>query len=462
MIYDIILPMAESEKCFIGVDVGGTKIQAAVISRFGVVHQRHRTLTPRQGGAKAILKTVIETISAVLEEADASDALNGIGLAVPGLLDYKKNRVDAAPNIDIAGLNLIAPLQKKFHVPATFANDTDAATLGEKWVGSARDANTAVGVFVGTGIGGGILVNRKLLRGTRYSAAEVGHIIMDLHGPTCGCGNRGCLEAVAGRVAMERDIRRAIADGQTTVLAEWIGGPDEPIRSGLLRRALDANDKLVTKILTRAGEALGQAALTLRHIFEPDVMIFGGGVMEACGDFLMPIIEADVPADPYFGPRPGGRVVQSALGDDAGVLGAAALAMTEAGLDPFADQKTSCNHYPKLTWTKDGLARVGKKVFDVDLFVRVNGRARKRTKNGDAQKLASAADVTEQDLDLACRGGPEVLILGTDDETPMNDACRAFLRRRAIRLEQRPRKKALKRFNSLKARKALLLLMGGS
>lgn len=452
--------MATAETWFVGVDVGGTKIQAAVISMSGVVRERHRTTTPREGGPKALLAAVIETISRVLEEADVDDALGGVGLAVPGLLDYKKDRVDAAPNIDIAGINLIAPLRKKFGVPAAFANDTDACTLGEKWVGSAREANTAVGVFVGTGIGGGILVDRKLLRGTRYSAAEVGHIIMDIHGPMCGCGNRGCLEAIAARVAMERDIRRAVAEGQPTVLADWIGGPDEPIRSGLIRRALDEGDELARNILTRAGEALGQAALTLRHIFEPDVIIFGGGVIEACGDFLMPIIEAAVPADPYFGPRPGGRVVQSALGDDAGVLGAAAAAMVEAGLDPFDGKKPPCDHYPELELTKSGSVRGGKKTFSEDIVVRVNGRMQKRTKDDGAPRLATAGDVTEQDLGRACRGGPEVLVLGVDDETPLHDAGMAFLRRRAIALEQLSRKKAIKRFNTLKARKALLLLAG--
>ncbi len=452
--------MAEMETCFVGVDVGGTKIHAALISQAGIVLERHRTSTPREGGAQAILQTVIETIDCVLDEADAHDRLGGIGLAVPGLLDYKKNRVDGAPNIDIKGLDLIAPLRKKFKVPAAFANDTDAATLGEKWVGSARDADTAVGMFVGTGIGGGILVDRKLLRGTRYSAAEVGHIIIDMHGPMCGCGNRGCLEAIAARVAMERDIRQAVADGQLTVLADWIGGPDEPIRSGLIRQALNQGDELARSILTRSGEALGQAALTMRHIFEPDVMIFGGGVIEACGDFLMPMIETAIAGDPYFGPRPGGRVVQSALGDDAGVLGAAAVAMVEAGLDPFSDKKPSCDHYPELELTKNNTVKAGKKIFGEDMLVRVNGRVRKRSKDDDAIPLNSARDVSEQDLDRACRGGPEVLILGVDDEAPLNDVAQAFLRRRAIHLEQMPRKKAIKEFNSLKARKALLLLTG--
>lgn len=454
--------MAESEKSFVGVDVGGTKIQAAVVSASGVVRRRKRTPTPREGGAKAVLQTILETVATVLDEAGAADALGGIGLSVPGLLDYQRNRVDAAPNIDIAGLNLIKPLGEQFNVPAAFANDTDAATLGEKWVGAAREANTAVGMFVGTGIGGGILVDRKLLHGTRYSAAEIGHMIMDIHGPVCGCGNRGCLEAMAARVAMERDIRRAIADGTETVLTEWIGGPDEPIRSGMLRRALDAGDELATNILTRAGEVLAQACLSLRHIFEPDVIILGGGVMEACGDFLMPIIEAAIPADPYFGSRPGGRVVQSALGDDAGVLGSAALAMLEAGLDPFPGAEPACDHSPELSLTDGGAIQAGKKTYDVDIVVRVNGRVRKRRKNGGPAVVTSAADVTEKDLDRACRGGPEILILGVDDETPLRDDCLEFLRRRAITLEMLPRKKAIKRFNTLKARKALLLLGGTS
>ncbi|MBN1943043.1 MAG: ROK family protein [Phycisphaerae bacterium] len=448
-----------AEEHFVGVDVGGTKIHAAVVSNAGVVLDRRREPTPREGGPDAILAAVVKTISRLLDDAKVGKTLQGVGLAVPGLLDYKKNRVDASPNTDISGLNLITPIRKTFDVPAAFANDTDAATLGEKWVGSAREANTAVGVFVGTGIGGGILVNRELLRGARYSAAEIGHIVMDIHGPVCGCGNRGCFEALAGRVAMERDIRRAISEGRPTVLAEWIGGADEPIRSGMLRRALDAGDELTKEVLTRAGEVMGQAAVTLRHIFEPDVIIFGGGVIEACGDFLMPLIESALAADPYFR-RPGGRVVQSALGDDAGVLGAAAAAMMQAGCDPFDPEAVAFDHYPKLAMTKRDKVRADKKLLDGDLAVRVNGRVRKRDKDSDAPNLASAAELTCGDLDRACRGGPGILIIGANDSSPLPDACNEYLRRRAIASEILSPQKAIKRFNTLQARKAMLLLTG--
>lgn len=453
--------MAAGKKLFVGVDVGGTKIYAAAITASGIVRERVRISTPREGGPRVLLEAVRDSISQVLEEADASPPLGGIGLAVPGLVDYKKNRVGGAPNIDIAGVDLIDPLRKTFDAPAVLANDTDACTLGEKWVGSARGANTAVGVFVGTGIGGGILVGGELLRGSRYSAAEVGHMVLDLHGPVCGCGNRGCFEALAGRVALERDIRQAVAEGRPTVFAEWIRSqPSEPIRSGMIRRALDAGDALAREILLRAGQTMGQAMVTLRHIFEPDVLILGGGVMEACGDFLLPIVEEALAADPYFACRPVTRLVQSALGDDAGVLGAAALAMQQAGKNPFDESERSYDPSPELELAKDGTPRAGKKTFDGDVVVRVDGRIRRRDKAPDAPRLISAAELTENDLQRAVRGGPEILLIGSADPAPLPSAASAFLRRRAIAAEILPPKKALKRFAALRARKALLLLTG--
>jgi glucokinase len=353
-------------------------------------------------------------------------------------------------------------LHETFDVPVTFANDTDACTMGEKWVGSARRANTAVGVFVGTGIGGGILVNRKLLRGTRYSAAEIGHITMDPDGPTCNCGNPGCFETLAGRVAIERDIRKAIGKGRKTILTEWIDGPVEMIRSGMLQKALDAEDKLVTEVLRRAGEIMGLAARTLRHIFEPDVIIFGGGLIEACGDFLMPIIEDAMPSDPYFGPRPGGRVVQSALGDDAGVLGAAALAMEAAGLDPFDGSLPRPLDRPQVSVLGDGQILVGEDKILGDVIVRVNGQTRPRVRKVDARRLTTAADVRLKDVRRACKGGPEVLLIAVtaDAGDALAEEVQAFLRRRAIEARILPISRAAAEFADATARCALLLLTG--
>lgn len=455
--------MTEQQAWFVGVDVGGTKIHAALVDPAGRVRKRQRLATPRGASREEVLAAILQGIREVLDKAGVDRAeVRGIGLAVPGLIHYPRAMVEAAPNITISGINLEEPLREAFGCGVVLANDTDACAMGEKWVGSARGMDLAVGVFVGTGIGGGIIVNRRLLRGQKYSAAEIGHMVMQMDGPECGCGNRGCLEALASRVAMERDVRQAIADGRKTILKKLLAEDERGVlRSGMLKEGLQAGDKLTVEVMTRAGEVLAQAMLSLRRIFEPDVMILGGGVMEACGDFLMPMVERAVPADPYLGRRDGGRVVLSALGDDAGVLGAAALAMEGAGLDPFAEgSAVGRMDYPTIR-LDGGEVVVGEKAYAGDVIVRVNGKGRARKKSDDA-RLGSVAELRTKDLQRAIKGGPECLLIGRPggDETDLDETMKTYLTRRAIRWELLDVPEAVRRFNEDRCRRALLLLRG--
>ena len=455
--------MEAQQAWFAGVDVGGTKIHAALVHPSGRVRKRRRLATPREATRENVLASILQAVREVLDKADLdSERLGGIGLAVPGLIHYPRAMVEAAPNITISGINLEEPLRDAFHCPVELANDTDACAMGEKWVGSARGMDLAVGVFVGTGIGGGVIVHRKLLRGQTYSAAEIGHMVMQIDGPVCGCGNRGCLEALASRTAIERDVRQAISDGRPTLLNELLEDDRGVLRSGMLKKALEADDELTVEIMQRAGHVLAQAMVSLRRLFEPDVMILGGGVMEACGDFLMPIVEREVPADPYLGRRDGGRVVLSALGDDAGVLGAAALAMERAGLDPFDEQTdTGRIDYPEVRLDGQGGVTVGENEFAGDVIVRVNGKARKRKKSDDG-RLASVTDLREKDLRRAVKGGPELLIIARPpaDDADLHDDLKRYLTRRAIRWELIDRTEADRRFADGTERRALLMLTG--
>lgn len=456
--------MEAKQAWFVGVDVGGTKIHAALVHPSGLVRKRRRLATPRDATREDVLASILQAVREVLEKGDLdNERLGGIGLAVPGLIHYPSAMVEAAPNITISGINLEDPLRDAFGCPVELANDTDACAMGEKWVGSARGMDLAVGVFVGTGIGGGVIVHRKLLRGQTYSAAEIGHIVMQIDGPLCGCGNRGCLEALASRTAIERDVRQAIAEGRPSLLGELLEDDERGVlRSGMLKQGLEAGDELTVEIMQRAGHVLAQAMVSLRRLFEPDVMILGGGVMEACGDFIMPIVEREVPADPYLGRRDGGRVVLSALGDDAGVLGAAALAMDRAGLDPFDEQAdTGLIDYPEIKLTDQGGVTVGDKEFDGDVIVRVNGKARKRKKSDDG-RLASVADLREKDLSRAVKGGPELLLIACPptDTADLHDDLKRYLTRRAIRWELLDRNLAERRFAEKTARRALLMLTG--
>ena len=298
------------DRLYLGVDVGGTKVQASLVHESGGIVERERRTTPRTGGPEQVLAAVEKVMDDVLKKGKVTAAdLTAVGIAVPGVVDPDNARVVVTPNMSLTGVAIGAHLESRFHVPVAVGNDGNLGTLGETWLGSARQAKSALGICVGTGIGAGLVQNGKLWRGARESAGEIGHIVMQIGGPKCGCGNCGCLEALASRTAIERDIRDAIAAGRTSMLSELTGGDLSVIRSGAIRRALEAEDPLVTEVLRHASEVLGYACLTVRHLIDPEVIVLGGGVIEACSDFMMPIIENIVGSDRLPGARDGGQVL---------------------------------------------------------------------------------------------------------------------------------------------------------
>jgi glucokinase len=235
-------------------------------------------------------------------------------------------RILAAPNIDLEGVPIASKLRKRFGLGVILGNDVNLGTLGEQWLGAAKGAENVVAIFPGTGVGGGVIAAGKLMLGAYGAAAELGHIIVDPHGPACGCGNRGCLEALASRSAIEREIRRAVRSGEKSLVIELAGGKLDVIKSKVLAKALKKKDPLVVRVMRRASEALGLACVTLRHAFDPELFVFGGGLIEACGDFILPVVQKSLDGDPLFRKVPGCRAIPSRLGDDAVILGAVALA----------------------------------------------------------------------------------------------------------------------------------------
>ena len=312
---------------FVGVDIGGTKIAAALVSGRGKILAREKESTPRGVGPKRILKTVENLIRAVIAEGGYRlKDVHGVGIGAPGLIDPKGRKILTSPNIKLAGFPVVAWLEKRLDMDVVLGNDVNVGVMGEYWLGAGNGAQNVVGLFPGTGVGGGIIADGRLLLGAHGAAAELGHVILDPQGPRCGCGNRGCLEALASRTAIERDIRAAIAQGQPSVVSELTGGALGVIKSKVLAKALKRKDAVVTRVMHAAAEALGAACVDLRHVFDPERIILGGGVIEACGDFLLPIIQKCIDRDPFFKKVGGCKAVPSQLGDDAVLLGAVALA----------------------------------------------------------------------------------------------------------------------------------------
>ncbi|NQU26593.1 MAG: ROK family protein [Candidatus Nealsonbacteria bacterium] len=448
------------KRLYLGVDIGGTKVQASLVEESGGILGRQRCATPRDGSPDDVLDAIERAMTDVVEKKGLTiDSLAAIGIAVPGVVDPDTARVIVTPNMNLSGVEIGAHLEARFGVPIAVGNDCNLGALGEKWLGSARDAESAMAILVGTGIGGGFVQKGKLWRGARESASEIGHIVMQIDGPMCGCGNRGCLEALASRSAIERDIREAVAAGKSTVLTALLDGDLSVIRSGMLRRAMAAGDELVTKIMHRATEVIGYACLTVRHLLDPDVIVLGGGVVEGNSRFMMPIVESIVASDQLPGAREGGRVLLSALGDDAVVLGAVALARRRIDRSPF--KRRFCTHpkYPQLAWVGFGEVAIGKKAYTCDVFITVGGKVKKRDKTSVKQFYGTSHTVGPAELESVCKGGPAMLFVGAGAEgrVELNEEAREFLVQRSICHKVLPTPDAIEAYNGSDQRKAILL-----
>jgi glucokinase len=451
----------KTERIYLGVDIGGTKVQASLAEESGRILVRKRCRTPRDADPQSIIETVNTTLRKTLKDGRVStEQLTAIGVAVPGVVDPDKGLVIVTPNTNQGGVSLGTQLQKEFCVQEDVGNDTNFGTLGEAWLGAARDAESAMGILVGTGIGGGLVHKGVLWRGAREAAAEIGHIVMQIGGPKCGCGNHGCFEALAGRRAIERDIRQAVAEGRETVLTELLEGDLSIIRSGMLRRALEAEDRVVSEIIDRAAEVIGYACLTVRHLVDPSVIVLGGGVMEACGRFIMPTVRGIVESDKLPGARKGGKVVLSALEDDAVVLGAVAAARALVGRGPFGkaakgDPNTAG---AKLAWESEGQITVDGKLYDRDIHITAKGKVKNRDKF--VKKAGgSLLSVSLDELKRVCKGNPQVLFVGTgeSEKVELQAEAVAYLDHRDIRHEVLSTPQVIDAYNASTKRKVAVI-----
>ncbi|MFH1046575.1 MAG: ROK family protein [Candidatus Omnitrophota bacterium] len=312
---------------FAGIDIGGTKIAGALATANGKIISRVKSPTPKGASPAKITSIIADLLQELLSVGGLSKKnLSGVGIGIPGIIDTATGRIIRTPNMRLSGANLQKQLEKRIKISCSIDNDVNLGTLGEKWLGAAKKAKNVVGLFIGTGIGAGIIIDDKLVNGSHGAAAEIGHMIIQDDGPKCSCGNIGCLEALAGRWAIERDIRQEIKKGKKTIITKLLNKKSATIKSKVLRKALQKHDTLTIKILTAAAEQLGIACISIRHIFDPEMIVLGGGVMEACGDFILPIVKKTVQKDRFFSDIGGCAITASKLGDDAIVLGAIALA----------------------------------------------------------------------------------------------------------------------------------------
>ncbi|MDZ4243232.1 MAG: ROK family protein [Candidatus Omnitrophota bacterium] len=448
--------MPMTDNVFIGIDVGGTKIAAALVNENGKVLARGKKPTPKNAAGKGVLSVIKKMLNALARDAGVplSDA-RGIGIGIPGLVGPNNQDILATPNIRLAGFPLWKNLRKIFNGPIAINNDVNVGLLGEQWLGAARDAKDVLGLFPGTGVGGGIIINGKLVTGTRGAASEFGHMIMALNGPPCSCGNRGCLEALASRWSIERDIRAAVRKGRKTVITDLTGGDLSAIKSRVLKQALKAKDPLARDVVSKAADALGAACVSLNHIFNPEMIVLGGGVIEACGNFILPRVRKAVDADPFFSKDINRcRVVESQLGDDAVILGAVALIRQELKLAP----SKKGNNTPAVVFISPRAVSVNGTKHAADFYIRTDGKAKFRERKF-LKSPSAAAKLDAGELKKICKKKPSLLIIGTRPRSKFQITIqgRAFLKKDGVDHRILPTDQAIRLYNEADCKKALVL-----
>ena len=322
------MPENPSKEYFVGVDLGGTKILAGVFNAKLELKGTTKLSTKADRGVDEVIDRIARCVKEVVDECDLNiSQVRGIGIGAPGAVDTEAGRVIFAPNM--AGwkdVPLKKNLEKLLDVPVFLGNDCNVCTLGvfdQEYKAKPRDL---IGIFIGTGIGGGLILNGDLYHGHNLTAGEIGHMVIEVNGPKCGCGNRGCLEALASRTAIFREILAAVKDGQETLLTDMLGKDLSDMRSGDLRKAIRRGDKLTTKVVEAAAEFAGIGVANLINVLNPELVVIGGGVIEALADEMMPTLIKAAKEHVMPGTMSGIEIKASKLGDNAGITGAAVLA----------------------------------------------------------------------------------------------------------------------------------------
>ena len=313
------------KKYSIGIDLGGTKILIGLVEKeSGKVVSHIKKKTKKEKGPENIVRKMVEGVEELLEESGKSfTEISSIGIGSAGQIDRKNGIIIGAPNLDCYNLNLKEILQNKFNIPVFVGNDVEVATIGEQKFGAGKGCADFVCVFVGTGIGSAIVKNGHIIYGATGTAGELGHIIVDLNGRPCACGAHGCLEAYASRSAIETRIEGALKKGRKSCISEYLE-EGKAITSSMIRKSIEREDELVTQCVSEASEYLSGGLASVINLINPELIILGGGLIEAVDYFYKQTIKKakskslPVPAEKI-------RFSKTILGDFSGVIGAALL-----------------------------------------------------------------------------------------------------------------------------------------
>jgi glucokinase len=315
----------------LAIDLGGTKIMTALISHQGqvVAKEYHPTLAGE--GPQSVINRILSAIGHLLKVSNIDlSQLHSISIAAAGAIDVDRGLVTSSPNLPgWHNVPLRDMLNQKYKVKTFLINDANAGALGEHHFGAGRGVNNLVYLTVSTGIGGGIIINGRLYSGPSGSAGEIGHMTIDVNGPRCSCGNIGCLEVLASGTAIASEAIRRISQGGESSLSQMAGGKIENITAELVGVAAWGGDGLAAEVISKVAAYLGVGMVNLVNIFNPEMIIVGGGVAKI-GELLLEPARQVVRERAFKLPAGAVRIVSAQLGEDAGVFGAAVFARSQS------------------------------------------------------------------------------------------------------------------------------------
>lgn len=311
----------EMKKIVLACDLGGTNLRMAAIDREGTILYRTRRETPKSDRADEIARTIIEEANECREAVKLQGKVEALAAAVPATVSVEKGILLKSPNVPcLDGFRMVAALENELNIKTVIENDANSAAVGENWLGASKGFKTSIMVTLGTGVGGGIIINGLVLRGIDGTAGEIGHICVEPFGAPCGCGSRGCVEQYASATAVVRLTREMEAQYPKSELQNKVR-----LTSIDVYEAGRNGDELALEVFRQMGFYLGIALGDLINILNPEVIVIGGGAA-AGWDLFIHNVEDQIRSRAFLEPGMRAKLVRAVLGDDAGILGAARIA----------------------------------------------------------------------------------------------------------------------------------------
>lgn len=310
----------------ISIDMGGTKVLGCVVNSKEGKIGHVKKLTDPASSRKKYVRQIAEIIFELIAETHINEKkIKAVCLGVPGTVNPQTGVIGLAPNLGLKNFNIKKSLEAEIPFPVLIENDVNLGALGIKTFGVGKKSKNMLAVFVGTGIGGGLIIDEKMYRGSNYVAGEIGHMLVEKNGPKCGCGRKGCFEAIASRTAIVNKIIKDIKSGKRSKLSK-LAKSGERIRSKSLAFAVTSGDKVVRRRIKEGCEVIGETLASISNLLNLDMIVLGGGMIEALDFYMLPLIKKSFSEHVLNDSAKGLKIVASRLADDAAVYGGIALA----------------------------------------------------------------------------------------------------------------------------------------